>query len=208
VGLRPRRQPPDPAGGPAGLGTIVLVALGARWAAVIAGLAAAINLGLLLPFLVPTAPEPSVEDREVLEVTFLNAKFAGADVDEVAAYLRTREDDLVILAATTARWVEAFESADVGLTPIMGPDRRPLLELTVLARDPNRVQVELLQPTDDPRSWLVQVTVEVDDRPVRCSGRIPSRPSPPSARRSATRTFGGWPPASARRRARSSWSGT
>jgi endonuclease/exonuclease/phosphatase (EEP) superfamily protein YafD len=167
--------------------TFALVVVGSRGAAAIAGVAAALNLALVVPFLVPTAPEPSVDPGEVLEVTFLNAKFSGADVDAVVAYLQGREDDLVVLAATTQRWVQAFQSADTALTPVMGPDRIPLLELTVLARDPNRVDAEVLQPTDDPRSWLVQIEVEVDGRPVRVLGTHPVSPLTPAraARRDA-----------------------
>jgi endonuclease/exonuclease/phosphatase (EEP) superfamily protein YafD len=166
--------------------TALTVVTGRPRAAAFALLAAAVNAFLVLPFLFPTAPADPAPESDVLELTFLNVKVRAADVDELTAHLRERNDDVVILAATTSRWADAFEEADIGLTPVMGADFIDGLELTVLARDPD-VAVEVRQRTSEKRSAYVAIDVELDGQPVRILGTHPVSPltSARAARRDA-----------------------
>jgi endonuclease/exonuclease/phosphatase (EEP) superfamily protein YafD len=166
--------------------TALAVVTRRRRAAAFALLAAAVNAFLVLPFLFPTAPADPAPESEVLELTFLNVKIRAADVTELAAHLRDRNDDVVILAATTGRWADAFAEADSGLTPVMGADFVSGLELTVLVRDPGAA-VEVRQLTAEKRSAYVAVDVELEGQLVRILGTHPVSPLTPSraARRDA-----------------------
>jgi endonuclease/exonuclease/phosphatase (EEP) superfamily protein YafD len=147
------------------------------WPLAISTFAALVNAALVVPFLVPSGAAPPEAAGDVLELTFLNVKVRAADVDEVARYLRGRDDDLVILAATTERWGEALEEADLGLTTIMSDAFESGLELTVLARDP-QLTVEAHRLTDS-RSAYVEVVAELDGQPVRILGTHPVSPLTP-----------------------------
>jgi endonuclease/exonuclease/phosphatase (EEP) superfamily protein YafD len=163
----------------AGALTVVTAVTGQWRAAALALLAAAVNTSAVLPLLIPSAPAEPPPDAHALELTFLNVKIRGADVTELADHLRERNDDVVILAATTSSWADALEEADIGLTPVMGAGFVSGLELTVFARDPDAV-VEVHQLTAEERSAYVAVDVELEGQLVRILGTHPVSPLTPS----------------------------
>jgi endonuclease/exonuclease/phosphatase (EEP) superfamily protein YafD len=170
----------------AGVVTALAAVTGRWWPAAFALLSTAVNTSVVLPFLLPASPADPAPATEVLELTFLNVKNRAADVDALAEHLRGRNDDVVILAATTSSWGDALDEADIGLTTVMGPDFVSGLELTVLVRDPD-VVVEVRQRTPEARSAYVAIDVALDGRPVRILGTHPVSPLTPSraARRDA-----------------------
>jgi endonuclease/exonuclease/phosphatase (EEP) superfamily protein YafD len=156
------------------------------WAAGVALLGAGVNIALIAPFLLPAGPAPAVPGGETLDITFLNVKVDGADRDEVIEYLRGHDHDVVVLAATGQDWEPALRDADLHMTPLVGSQVHPLLELTILARDAE-AEIGVYGLADDARSAYVEVVVKLDDQRIRILGTHPVSPLTPSraARRDA-----------------------
>lgn len=158
---------------------VVLITTGARLAAAVVGMGAVANLALVVPLLFGSGASDTAPGAATFEMTFLNVKIRAADPDEVIAYLQDRDDDLVILAAGTRRWVQALETADIGLHVVEGPRRGVDSELIVLSRDRD-VDVTLHLPRDESRSALVEVIVDLGGEQVRVLGTHPVSPLTPA----------------------------
>jgi endonuclease/exonuclease/phosphatase (EEP) superfamily protein YafD len=148
-------------------------------AALVTLVGAALNLAVVLPFLSGAAsPAPtSHPDAETLDVTFFNTKIRS-DVAAVVDYLEDRDDDVIVLAATTTTWVDALDAADLDLYVVSGTHRSPGLELLVLTRDPD-TPVAVHRLTDEDRDTLVEVVIELDGHPVHLIGTHPVSPQTP-----------------------------
>lgn len=157
----------------------VLVVLGPRWAAVPAAAAAAVNVVLVVPLLIGSGPAAVTPGMATLDITFLNLKIRAADPDALIAYLQERDDDLVILAAGSRSWVDALETADLGMTVVQGPREGIGVELIVLSRDPD-VDTVLHFSGRRSRTALIEVTVNLAGEPVRVLGTHPVSPLTPA----------------------------
>jgi len=165
----------------------VLFALRSRWAAGLAAAAAAVNLVLVVPLLIPGGTPDVPPGAETFDITFLNVKHRAADPEAVFDYLEDRDDDLVVLAATSRLWVEAFESSGLDLQFVDGPRRLYNSQLTVLAKDPAAVGFSIMRAGDGARSTVVEASVTLDGRTLRILATHPVSPMTPAraARRDA-----------------------
>lgn len=160
------------------LGSVTVMALIVRsWGIAAAALvAAAVNLGVVLPMMFPS-PEPPVATGETLDVTFFNTKIV-ADRAATIDYLAGRNDDVVILAVTPHDWIDGLEGAGTGLHPVAGRHVTPGLEITVLARDP-ATEVIVHRASDYFRDWVVEISTELDGEPVSILGAHAVSPMTP-----------------------------
>jgi endonuclease/exonuclease/phosphatase (EEP) superfamily protein YafD len=151
---------------------------------VVATVGTLLNLAVLAPLLLPSQPAQPEADAATLEVTFFNTKIRAADPEEVADYLSERDDDIVVLAATSSRWVNRMTEADLGLTVVSGTRTHPGLELLTLVREPD-VQVVVHEPSEHDRDALVEIRTSLQGRPVHLLAT--HAVSPQTAERAARR---------------------
>jgi endonuclease/exonuclease/phosphatase (EEP) superfamily protein YafD len=157
---------------------VLLLTSARRTVTAAAALAAAVNLALVAPFLIPGTPADRAAGGETLTITFLNVKISAADPTSVITYLRERDDDVVVLAAGTRDWVEQLDAADLDLHVAVGPARGLPIELIVMTRDPEP-PVVIHQPTGRSRDALVEVVVDLDGEPIHILGTHPTSPLTP-----------------------------
>ena len=161
------------------VGSAVALVLFRRWKlSVVMLVGAAINLALVLPQ-VAGSPDPVLVASEAptLDVTFFNAKIR-ADQRAVATYLKQRDDDLIVLAATNRYWVRAMMASDLELEVISGAHLSPGLEILILARDPD-ARALVHRATYANRDVLVEVVTEFDGQPLHVIGTHPVSPMTP-----------------------------
>ena len=140
--------------------------------AVAAVLAMGVNLAVVGPIVIDAAwgePAPAAADSSALDVTFFNTKIFQADMDDTIATLAARDDDVVVLAGGTKRWVEQIEAADLDLQVLVGPHTHDGLELIALARDPG-AEATVHEIGQEDRDVFVEVLVDLDGQPVRVLG--------------------------------------
>lgn len=155
-----------------------LVMVRLPWMALVAFVGAAINLAVVLPFLVgASTPAPISADTETLTVTYFNTKIRS-DIPAVVAYLEDRDDDVIALTATTPAWVDALENADLDLHVVSGTHLVSGLEILVLTRDPFP-PIAVHRVTDQKRDTLVEVVIELDGDPVNLIAAHPVSPRTP-----------------------------
>jgi endonuclease/exonuclease/phosphatase (EEP) superfamily protein YafD len=165
-----------------------------RWwvsAAALAG--ATINLALVAPLLFGS-PEPPPTTGEHLDVTFFNTK-TRADEDAVIAHLASRDDDIVVLTATTPSWFGRLEASPLPLHVVAGSRLVPGLEIIVLTRDPE-AEVTVHELSSEARDALVEVKIELDGNPIHVLGTHPVSPLTPlraQRRDLALEWIGLWP---------------
>jgi endonuclease/exonuclease/phosphatase (EEP) superfamily protein YafD len=177
---------------------LTLIALPAlmtrRWwvsAAAVAG--AMLNLAVVAPLLFGS-PEPPPAAGEHLDITFFNTKIR-AEVDMVIAHLASRDDDIVVLTATTPSWFDRLEDSSLPLHVVAGSRLVPGLEIIVLARDPD-AEVTIHARSSAARDALVEATIELDGGPVHVLGTHPVSPLTPlraERRDLALEWIGSWP---------------
>ena len=156
------------------LALLAAIALLARRAgvAVVAVLAMGINLAVVGPILIDAEwgePAPATAGSPTLDVTFFNTKIVQADMDDTIAMLAARDDDVVVLAGGTKRWVEQIEAADLDLQVLVGPHTHDGLELIALARHPG-AEATVHEIGQEDRDVFVEVLTNLDEQPVRVLG--------------------------------------
>lgn len=157
------------------LGLVALFALARRWSwAAASGVGAALNLAVLLPFLLGGHPPPAPGSPE-LSLSLLNVRADGANPRRVIAHLREREDDVVVLMEAIRGWVDAIERSGLDLHVVAGPRPGLDLEILVLARDPD-LPVTLHRVGTGLRSGVVEVLLSLGERPIRLLAAHPISP--------------------------------
>jgi endonuclease/exonuclease/phosphatase (EEP) superfamily protein YafD len=144
------------------------------WLSAVALAGAMVNLALVAPLLF-ASPEPPPTAGEHLEVTFFNAK-VSADADAVIAHLASRDEDIVVLSATTPSWFDRLEASSLPLHVVAGSRLVPGLEIIVLTREPD-AEVTIHKLSSEARDALVEVTIELDGSPVHVLGTHPVSPA-------------------------------
>ena len=133
-----------------------------RWIpAALAGVAASVNLALVVPLLMAGGPAVPAAGSDPLQITFFNTTHQ-ANRTQVIEYLRDREEDIVVLAAVDRFWPEVVEGSGLGLEVVVGPHVDDRLQILVLAREPDAAQVTVHRQSDAEQGHAVEITLELD----------------------------------------------